>query len=149
MASVARASGRWRLPITALLAAPRELNWCMLIEVNTDKHIQGRADVAASVQGMVDGALDHFRERITRVEVHLGDENGSKGGGSDIRCSLEARIEGHQPVAVTHHADSVEEAVEGAAEKLDRVLEHTLGRLEAKRPKLDGSAADVSRIVEG
>ena len=121
----------------------------MLIEVHTDKHVQGRADVAATVQGMVEGALDHFRDRITRVEVHLGDENGHKGGGADIRCSLEARIEGHQPVGATHHAGSVEEAVEGASDKLDRVLKHTLGRLQDKRARLDGSAADVSRIVEG
>jgi ribosome-associated translation inhibitor RaiA len=119
----------------------------MLIEVNTDNHIQGRADVAASVQDMVADALDHFRERISRVEVHLGDENGDKGGAADIRCSLEARIEGHQPVGVTHHAGTVVEAVDGAAEKLDHVLERTLGRLRDRRPRADGSAADVGGVA--
>jgi hypothetical protein len=115
----------------------------MLIEVNTDNHIQGRADVAASVQAMVDSSLDHFKERLSRVEVHLADENGNKGGDADVRCSLEARVEGMKPMGVTHLAGSLEEAVNGASEKLDSMLEHTLGRLRDKRPKIDGSAADV------
>ncbi|MDB6151219.1 MAG: ribosomal subunit interface protein [Chthoniobacter sp.] len=121
----------------------------MLIEVSTDNHIQSRADVAASVQSMVDGALDHFRERLSRVEVHLADENSHKGGDSDIRCSLEARIEGMKPVGVSHYAGSVEEAVNGATEKLEHLLQHTFGRLETKRPKLDGSAAEVADLTGG
>ena len=96
---------------------------------------------------MVDGALDHFRERLSRVEVHLADENGSKGGDSDIRCSLEARITGMKPVGVSHYAGSLEAAVDGATEKLEHLLEHTFGRLETKRPKLDGSAAEVADLT--
>ena len=119
----------------------------MLIEVTTDNHIQGRADVAASVQSIVDGGLDHYRERLSRVEVHLADENSKKGGGSDIRCSLEARIEGMKPVGVSHYAGSLEEAVDGATEKMEHLLEHTFGRLETKRPKLDGSAAEVADLT--
>lgn len=116
----------------------------MLIEVNTDNHIQSRADVAASVETMVANGLDHFRDRITRVEVHLADENSNKGGDADVRCSLEARLEGLKPVGVSNYAGSLEEAVDGAVEKLDKLLEHTLGRLRDKKPKLDGSAADVA-----
>ena len=119
-----------------------------MIEVNTDNHIQGRADVAASVQAMVDTGLDHFRDRLTRVEVHLADENSNKGGDSDVRCSLEARVEGMKPVGVSHFAGSVEEAVEGATEKLGSVLEHTLGKLRDKRVKHEGSAADVAQPPE-
>ena len=118
----------------------------MLIEVNTDNHIQGRADVAASVQSIVDSGLDHYRDRITRVEVHLADENSNKGGESDVRCSLEARIEGLKPVGVSHYAGGLEEAIEGAVQKLDSVLEHTLGRLRDKRSKHEGSAADVANL---
>ncbi|HEX8373476.1 MAG TPA: hypothetical protein VF585_11895 [Chthoniobacterales bacterium] len=119
----------------------------MLIEVTTDNHIQGRADVAESVQSIVDGALEHFRGRLSRVEVHLADENSHKGGDSDMRCSLEARIQGMKPVGVSHYAGSLEEAVVGAAEKLEHLLQHTFGRLESKRPKLDGSAADVADLA--
>jgi hypothetical protein len=88
----------------------------MLIEVTTDNHIQGRADVAAAVQSIVEGALEHYKDRLSRVEVHLADENSNKGGDNDMRCSLEARIQGMKPVGVSHYAGSLEEAVNGASE---------------------------------
>jgi hypothetical protein len=42
---------------------------------------------------------------------------------------MEARLEGHQPIAVTDEADSLDEAIAGAADKLKRSLDHTLSRL--------------------
>jgi hypothetical protein len=42
---------------------------------------------------------------------------------------MEARLEGRQPTAVTHEAESLDDAVSGAADKLKRVIESTLGRL--------------------
>jgi hypothetical protein len=120
----------------------------MLIEINTDPHIQGRADVAASVEAIVDTGLGYFRERLSRVEVHLADENSDKGGDADVRCSLEARIEGMKPVGVTHHAATLQEAVEGATQRMESLLEKTLGRLQDKRPQHEGSAADVARTIQ-
>jgi ribosome-associated translation inhibitor RaiA len=105
----------------------------MLIEVNTDNHIRGSAELSAKVEASVEAALSHFSDRVSRVEVHLADENSQKGGGSDVRCSMEARIDGHQPLAATNHADSVEDAVDGAAEKLTAAIESALGRLKDKR----------------
>ncbi len=101
----------------------------MTIQVNTDRHFTGRADVTEFVEGTVSDTLSHFLGHLTRVEVHIGDVNGHKGGGDDIRCSMEGRFEGHQPLAVEHRAGTIEEAVDGAAGKLKRHLEHTLGRL--------------------
>lgn len=118
----------------------------MLIEVNTDNHIQGRADIAASVQSMVDSGLDHFRDRLSRVEVHLADENSVKGGDSDVRCSLEARVEGLKSFGVSHFGSNVHDAVGGAVTKLESVLEHSLGRLRDKRVKHEGRAADVADL---
>lgn len=46
---------------------------------------------------------------------------------------LEARLEGRQPVAVTDHAATLEQAVQGAANKLVRLLDSTLGRLHEHR----------------
>ena len=100
----------------------------MQIQVNTDNHIEGREELAAQVEATVESALSHFRERITRVEVHLSDENSQKGG-DDKRCVMEARLEGRRPEAVTHQAASLIDAVDGAAEKLKASLESTLGRL--------------------
>ena len=72
-------------------------------------------------------------EDLTRVEVHLSDENGGKSGPKDKRCKMEARPKGHQPILVSHDADSLTQAVEGAAEKLEHALEHLFGKLRGKR----------------
>jgi ribosome-associated translation inhibitor RaiA len=101
----------------------------MHVQTNTDRHITGSEALAARVDAVVAGALGRFVDQITRVEVHLSDENGGKGGGDDKRCLMEARLEGRQPTAVTHQAATVEAAMDGAAEKLARAIESTLGRL--------------------
>jgi hypothetical protein len=101
----------------------------MLVHTNTDRHIKGDERLSAHVEGLVSEALGRFSRQITRVEVHLSDENGAKGGADDIRCMMEARVEGRPPTAVTHQAATVAEALEGAAGRLARAVESTFGRL--------------------
>jgi ribosome-associated translation inhibitor RaiA len=101
----------------------------MKIQINSDNHITGREALVEQAEATVTSALGHLAEQITRVEVHLSDENGEKTGGRDKRCMMEARLEGHQPIAVTDEADSLDEAIAGAADKLKRSLDHTLGRV--------------------
>jgi ribosome-associated translation inhibitor RaiA len=101
----------------------------MQIQINTDHTIAGHEALAAEVRGIVESALSRFSDHITRVQVHLSDENGDKSGQNDKRCMMEARLEGHQPIAVTHEAATVDQAVDGAADKLARLIESTLGRL--------------------
>ena len=101
----------------------------MQIQVNTDNHINGTEDLIRRVQEMVEGAVSNFADRITRIEAHLSDENAAKGGEHDKRCMLEARLNGLQPIAVTHQAESMQLAIDGAAEKLEHAIGHTLGRL--------------------
>lgn len=101
----------------------------MLIQVNTDNHIKGREALVAQVESTVESNLRHFQNHITRVEVHLTDENSQKGGAKDKRCMMEARIEGRQPLAVSHEAESLTQAVDGAAKKLKASLATALGRL--------------------
>lgn len=98
----------------------------MEIQINTDHNTDGREKVAEYVRGVVMDAARHFSDQVTRVEVHLGDENGAKPGQDDKRCMIEARVAGRQPIAVTHHAASLDEAINGAAGKLKRSLEHDL-----------------------
>lgn len=104
----------------------------MQIQVNTDNHIHGREEIVALVETSLEGAVGRFRDRITRVEAHLSDTNSHKTKGDDIRCVLEARLAGHQPIAVTHQASTVELALSGAADKLERSVESTLGRLKER-----------------
>ena len=86
--------------------------------------------MAQQIKSEVENGLEHFSEKITRVEVHLSDENSNKKSGTkDMRCLLEARLAGLQPVTVSHKAATLEQAVEGAVDKLKRSLDSTLGRL--------------------
>jgi ribosome-associated translation inhibitor RaiA len=106
----------------------------MKIQVNTDKNIEATDDLAEQVRAITGSTLERFSERLTRVEVYLSDENSdSKFGTHAMRCVLEARVSGRSPTAVTHDAATWEQAVAGAAEKLMRSLESTLGRLDDHR----------------
>ena len=100
----------------------------MLIQINTDHNIDGTEKFATYVRSIVENALGRFAEQLTRIEVHLSDSNGAKRGQHDKRCVMEARIEGRQPSAVTHDAATLDLAVHGAAERLERAIESTLDK---------------------
>jgi ribosome-associated translation inhibitor RaiA len=101
----------------------------MQVQINTDHNMAGHEALAAQVSGVVESALRRFSAHIPRVEVHLSDESSHSRGQNDKRCMMEARLEGRQPIAVTHQAATVDQAVDGAADKLTRLIESTLGRL--------------------
>lgn len=102
----------------------------MQIQINSDHHVSASPRVATRIQELVRGALERYSDRITRVEVHLNDLNSDKGGNNDKRCLMEARLAGIGPVDVKHEADVLEIAIDGAMEKLERAIEHKLGRIE-------------------
>lgn len=101
----------------------------MQVQVNTDENVEGGGSLAQQVKAEVQTALGRFSGHLSRVEVHLGDENAGKGGSADLRCMMEARPNGQQPVAVTHHAATLDEAYTGAARKLEHLLDSKFGRL--------------------
>ena len=76
----------------------------MQIQVNTDDNIEGHDALTAQVEADVRDALSRFAAQITRVEVHLSDENAARGGSDDKRCLLEVRPTGQQPMAVIRPA---------------------------------------------
>jgi ribosome-associated translation inhibitor RaiA len=105
----------------------------MQIQVNTDHNIECHEALVTQVRTVVESTLSRFSDHITRVEVHLSDENGHKSGQNDKRCMMEARLEGRQPIAVTHEAATLEQAVDGASHKLARLIESTVGRLHEQK----------------
>lgn len=107
----------------------------MQVQVNTKHTIEGREALERWAQAELDQTLSRFSHEITRVEVHLSDENSGKAGDGDKRCLMEARLVSHPPVAVSHHAPGVDEAFRGAEDKLKRALESTLGRLKDHRDR--------------
>ena len=100
----------------------------MQIQVNTDHAIEGHESLTVHVSAVVKSVLARVSSHVTRVEVHLSDENGPKSRKGDKRCVMEARLEKRQPLAVTWHAETVHQAVQGTAEKLIRMIERDLDR---------------------
>lgn len=104
----------------------------MLIQFNTDNNITETEKVKAPLIELITSKLKRFEEGITRLEIHLSDENGKKTGKNDIRCMLEARPEGLQPIAVSNDGNTKEEALRGAIDKLKSALDSKLGKLNDK-----------------
>ncbi len=101
----------------------------MLVQFNRGHHIVGSATLAEQSETSVRGALGGFAEQITRVEIHVSDENGTdKNGGNDKSCRIEARLTGRQPIAVHALADTVAKSVDSAADKLRHAVETIVGR---------------------
>ncbi|MEQ8926685.1 MAG: HPF/RaiA family ribosome-associated protein [Fulvivirga sp.] len=101
----------------------------MKVQFNTDHNIKGTEKLEAFVSEKVNKALKHFAERITRIEVHLSDENAAKGGPDDIQCKIEARLKGLQPVLVTSKNSSKEKALTEAIDKIKAALNSVIGKL--------------------
>lgn len=105
----------------------------MQIQVSTNSSVEGSEQLTSEIESTVSSKLSRYADQITRVEVHLVDENADKSGGGDKRCTMEARVAGQQPVAVSHNADSLEEAYGGAANKLSSLLNSKLGKLDSRK----------------
>ncbi len=100
----------------------------MTIQLNADKNLDIHESFRKDLKDLLTERLRRFSEHITRLEVHLSDENGSKEGQNDKRCMLEARLEGMQPIAVTADAHTHEQAVEAAIDKMKNLLDTIIGR---------------------
>jgi ribosome-associated translation inhibitor RaiA len=105
----------------------------MQININTDKTIERHQGLDDHVESVVTAAVARFGEQITRVEVHLSDDNSQKSADGGNRCMLEARVTNYQPIAVSEHAATLHQAISGAADKLKRAVDSALGRLHDKQ----------------
>ncbi|WP_412468833.1 HPF/RaiA family ribosome-associated protein [Pedobacter sp. KLB.chiD] len=103
----------------------------MTIQLNTDKNLTIHQEYEEKINSQLTEGLNRFSDLITRIEVHLSDENGSKEGLDDKRCLLEARITGKEPIAVTNMGDTYDIAITGALTKLKSALEKVAGKMKA------------------
>ena len=101
----------------------------MQIQINTDKNVAFNEELRDSLSALLSKELSRYKDHITRLEVHLTDQDGGKHGLTDKRCMIEARPGGLQPIAVTEDAATYEKAVAGAVHKLITTLERIIGRL--------------------
>lgn len=91
-------------------------------DVHTSESIQQR------VEQELEAALDQWRDRVTRVEVHLHDDDGPKHSDTDKRCVMEVRLAGRQPMVVEHSCDDMYTSIQAAASKLRKVVGRAVER---------------------
>ena len=101
----------------------------MFIQIHTDNQIDSDNDRDSQLEDQIRQRLARFEDRITHVEVHVSDINGPRGGNADLRASLEARVNGLQPIAVIDNGPDVQRAVIGAAKKAATALDRQLGKI--------------------
>lgn len=103
----------------------------MQILLNSNHSLTGDVRTTQWVEDQIHGSLDRFEDLLTRIEVHMQDTNSrAKGGEDDMRVALEARVRGLDPIAVQNFAPTLQEALSGAIDKLEKALDRRIGKLE-------------------
>ena len=100
----------------------------MQVQFNSDSSVMGTENVAERIEASVREKLARFSDRLTRVEIHVRDENGAKHGADDKSCTIEARPRNGKPMGVTAKASKVDDAARMAASTLAQRLERSFGR---------------------
>ncbi|MDQ7948943.1 MAG: HPF/RaiA family ribosome-associated protein [Pedobacter sp.] len=102
----------------------------MLIQLNTDKNLTIHSEYQAQIEEKINTSLQRFAAHISRIEVHLSDENGSRNGQEDKRCLLEVRMDGRSPIAVSNIGQTYDLALNGALNKAVHALDSVVGKLQ-------------------
>lgn len=122
----------------------------MKVQVNTSNDIDNKDALERWASEYLNEHLGRFEQDITSVEVQLTDENHAvKGGGVDKRCMLEARVNGHAPIAVTNYAPDQNLAFRGAADKLLHALDHRFGKRDRREHRQRETIRRDPDVVEG
>ncbi|UCJ16589.1 HPF/RaiA family ribosome-associated protein [Pseudomonas sp. MM211] len=100
----------------------------MQVMVNSGKHVDTSMAFKTDIRGRVRDKLQRYEEHLTRVEIHLSDENALKSGPQDKRCKVEARMKGRDPMSVSFDACEMQQAIDGAMNRLTSVLDRNLGK---------------------
>ena len=89
----------------------------LFIQIHADNQIDRDSERDSRLEDQIRQRLARFEGRITDVEVHVSDVNGPRGGNADLRCSIEARVNGIAPVAAIDQAPRRPGGI-GSAKKL-------------------------------
>lgn len=122
----------------------------MKVQVNTSNDIDNKDALERWASEYLNEHLGRFDQDITSIEVQITDENhAARGGGIDKRCMMEARVNGHAPVAVTNYGPDQNLAFRGAADKLEHALEHRFGRLDRREHRVRDTIRRDPEVLEG
>lgn len=107
----------------------------MQVLLHADHHTDGSQLMSEHLTAAASGALGRYGNRVTRVEAHLSDADGtSRAGPCDVHCTLQASVVGAEAVIVKEQARSAHQAIEGALRKLKRAVGAAVARQDPRRP---------------
>jgi hypothetical protein len=115
----------------------------MQIRVHADEHVDSSQELIFRVEGVVEGSLHYYVDRVRLVEVHLSRHMPHRPGDRDMCCRMEAHLGAVKPLEVSHEALTLTEAIHAASAKLERAIHAALGRRKSKdaaAPAVDESA---------
>jgi ribosomal subunit interface protein len=107
----------------------------MIVQVNTDNHINGSERMNDYVSKTLKEGLKHYVDIISRAEVHMSDVNADKGGPDDIQCKIEVRVEGQEPILAESKNETQEDALTDALKKIQAALKTIKGKMQEKYPQ--------------
>lgn len=93
--------------------------------------VPASAALTAHVVKCIEHALNHAASHVTRVDVHLHDDNSHKHKpktAPDQRCVVEVHLAKLGAMAVSDRSGDLYAAVTGVAGKLRRIVEKRIGR---------------------
>ncbi len=98
----------------------------MKIEIRTNG-VEGNEELTTHVERRLGFALGRFAPAISSAMVHLSDENGPRGG-VDLRCRIRLHGRRLEGLIAEETATSATAAIDGAAEKIGRMVARALDR---------------------
>lgn len=106
----------------------------MDIQFNSDNAVDGSGDLADQVRERIHAKLDtRFGSRLTRVEVHVRDVDGTSNRPDGIEATIEARPANGAPVAVTAQGREPLDAVNSALGPMVSRLDAMFGKADRHR----------------
>jgi ribosome-associated translation inhibitor RaiA len=124
----------------------------MQIRVDADEHIDSNEDLASRVEGVVEGSLERYRDRVVLVRVHLSRLAYASGrmhhgaGERDMCCRMEAEAGLLTPIVVTHEAITLTEAIHAASAKLERAVHDALRRDKSQEAQDAGQTESLGHV---
>jgi hypothetical protein len=107
----------------------------MQIQVNSDHTIATPEGFNEYVRKVIEQSLHNIDSQVTRIEVHLSDEKGDRPGVDSKRCLIEARLAGRKPIAISDRADTLDEVISSAAEKLKHAIQSIMSKEHDHHPR--------------
>jgi ribosome-associated translation inhibitor RaiA len=107
----------------------------MQVRVDVDDHIDSNEELANRIEGVVEGSLQRYSDRVVLVRVHLSRLVHAPGrvhqrtGERDMCCRMEAQADLVKPIVVSHEGLTLTEAIHAAAAKLERAVHEALKKL--------------------